>query len=375
MPPFGRRGVSMRALQWKAAGVSLALGAVMCGTAPAALAVTARGAAAASWHVVYRAAAGSEIQGIAAPGKKAGWAFAASYATNDALTGFFYLHWNGGEWRRVSIPAAAGFVPQQIEASSPGDVWIFGYRAADLTGEAIVYNGRHWSAMPAPWPEAPSAPEVVAGRADVWLVVQSGCLSQGCTTQVQNWNGSGWQLYQVPGQLELAGGGTHPWLVGLAGSGSTAREVVYRWTGGSWQPVTAPGKAAAQVAGVASPAGRLWLGTKGRSRGPWSLYERVGARWSRLRTPRTFDPTSGPGFPVYDGKSGFWSLPFHWTGTRWIRTMPASRPNQPWWFNTFWYNEVSPVPGTSSSWAVILANVSRTSDTQRFTIAVYGTTP
>ena len=363
----------MLSLHWKTAGAALALGLVTFAAAPAAVALSAR-APSRSWHLVYRAPAGPEIQGIAAPSKTAGWAFAAIYASNHDLRGFFYLHWNGVSWRRTRIPVAAGFTPEQIQASSVGNVWMFGYRTADLTGEALVYNGHSWKAMAAPRSDEPLAPAVVASRSDVWLVYQSGCVSPGCTTVVENWNGTGWNSYQLPAQLQLAGGGTHPWLVGVQHASSTRREAVYRWNGSNWRAVTAPGKAAARVVGVGSPGGRLWLSTERRAHGPWSLFDRVGSAWSKQLTPRSFNPTSGPGFPVFDGHNGFWSLPFHWTGTRWIRTMPKG-PREPWWFNTFWYNEVAPVPGSFDVWAAILANTSRTSGTQQFAIGAYGKTP
>ena len=32
---------------------------------------------------------------------------------------------------------------------------------------------------------------------------------------------------------------------------------------------------------------------------------------------------------------------------------PVPRPG---WFNEFWYNNVAPIPGTSSAWAIVLAN-------------------
>jgi len=349
----------------------------MCATASAALAAAI--APAASWHLVYRAPVNSEIQGITAPGPDSGWAIAARYATNDDLIGFFYLHWNGVSWLRVNIPAAAGFFPEQIQASSPSNVWIFGYRPADLTGEALVYNGHGWKALRgAPWPGEPLAPAVVATSRDVWLVSQIGCLAPGCTTVLQNWDGSAWPSYSIAGQLELAGGGANPWLVGLAPTGPAGHvtdvEAVYRWNGHSWQHFSAPGRAAAGIVGVASPSGRLWVVTESRRRGPWTLYERVGTAWSRLTTLSGFYSITGLTSAVYDGRNGFWSLPFHWTGTRWIRTMP-NFPNRPWWFNSFWYDNAAPVPGSSSVWAVILANVSRISGTQQSAIAVYGQKP
>lgn len=79
---------------------------------------------------------------------------------------------------------------------------------------------------------------------------------------------------------------------------------------------------------------------------------------------------------VYDGRSGFWALPFHWTGSRWVNTAPGLRlPRpRPAWLNTFWYNYLAPVPRSSAVWAVVLAN-RLPSSTQQSGIAWFGAKP
>jgi len=366
---------------WRSTAKTAILGAIlatgiattasMASAAPAATASTR----AASWHLAFRAPVRYEIQGISAPSRDQGWALGSVYTKRNALVRSFYLHWNGRSWSQASIHAAAGFVAEQIVASSPGNVWIFGYRPHGGSA-ALVYNGHGWKIIPSP--STPIGPSVVASGTDVWMTVQSDCPSVGCSTTVANWDGSGWKSYSVPGQLYLAGGGVRPWLVGVRRATVAGKVVglgtVYRWNGTSWQRLMVPARVVARAIGVAAPGGRLWLAAKRPGPGPWRLYEWHRSTWSRLRTPRSFNPGESSSVPVYDGRNGFWALPFHWTGTKWVDTAPGL-PFHPWWLNTFWYNNVAPVPGSSDVWAVVLANQSRTTDTQTSAIAYYGGKP
>ena len=323
-----------------------------------------------TWHLVYTGPRGYEIQGIAAASKRQAWAFGTVYGAANAVVRHFYRHWNGRSWQRTVIPAAAGIFPGAIQASSASNVWIFGDNDLTETGAAIVYNGRSWTAMPAPL-EVES--ELVVSITDVWVTT-----SDGTATVATHWNGSAWQPYTVPGQLKLAGGGSRPWLVGVAASGqpghTASLEAVDRWNGSRWQHIDAPAPTAAHVMGVGATDGRLWLATQAGDKGIWRLYRRAGGSWRRLATPRSFVPGASPANfpPVFDGHGGFWNPPHHWTGSRWVNTAPGM-PLKPRWLNTFWYNNVAPVPGTSSVWAVVLAN--QANGTARSGIAVYGPTP
>ena len=323
-----------------------------------------------TWHLVYTAPRTYEIQGIAAVSKSQAWAFGTVYGAANAVVRHFYRRWNGSSWQTANIPAAAGIFPGAIQASSASNVWIFGDNDQTETGVAVVYNGQGWTAMSAP---LGVESELVAGSTDVWVTT-----SVGTATIATHWNGSRWQPYTVEGHLKLAGGGSRPWLVGVAESGrpgqTVSLEVVDRWSGSRWQQIDAPARTAANVVGVGAPDGRLWLATQARDNGRWLLYRRAGSSWRRLATPRSFVPGTSPANfpPVFDGRDGFWNPPFHWTGNRWVNTAPGM-PVKPRWLNTFWYNNVAPVPGTSSVWAVVLAN--QANGTARSGIAVYGPTP
>jgi len=355
--------------------------AVGCLAGPGALAAAAHRPAA-SWHLAYRAPSHRQIWGITAPALTDGWAFGYVYGTQNALVRTFYLHWGGHRWRTVTIPVAQNFVATLIKASSPSNVWIFGYRTdSAASGAALVYNGHRWKVIDGPW-SASVGNGLVASRSDAW-VTQGGCATADCTTTVHHWDGSAWQSQAVPGQLSLAGGGSRPWLVGLAASAKPRLgadvPAVYRWSGTRWRHLRAPAGAADEAFGAASPGARLWLVVQGRAGGKWRLFERRGSTWSSLGVLRRFPAADVP-VPglVYDGRNGFWALPFHWTGSRWVNTAPGMRlnPPRPRWLNTLWYNFMAPVPGSSAVWAVVLANrLPYTSGTTQSGIAWYGAKP
>jgi hypothetical protein len=153
---------------------------------------------------------------------------------------------------------------------------------------------------------------------------------------------------------------------------------VYRWNGTSWRHLRAPAGRAEGAAGAASPRGTLWLVVH-RRRGLWHLYQRRAATWSSLGELRRF-PAVDTGLPglVYDGRNGFWALPFHWTGSRWVNTAPGLglNPPRPRWLNSFWYNYLAAVPRSSAVWAVVLANKAPyTSGTVQSGIAWHGSKP
>ena len=357
---------------------AVAAAGLACIAVPAALAATPR-ASSASWHLAYRAPVHYEIQGITAPARDAAWAYGSIYGKRNALIGSFYLHWAGRAWRTARIPVAKGFAATAIAASAPTNVWIFGYRAGPgYPGAALVYNGYRWRIIDGPW-TASMPHAVVADYFHVWAIPQEGCASAGCATSVAYWDGAGWQSQAVPGQLSLVSGGSRPWLVGVLTSGSGRHVVVYRWNGTSWQQVGVPAGTAEEAAGAASPGGRLWLVVRSRAAGPWRLYVRRDSTWSGLGVLRRF-PVPDQRLPglVFDGRNGFWALPYHWTGSRWVDTAPGLllHPPRPRWLNEFWYNYVAPVPRSAAVWALVIANVPPyTSDAAQSSIAWFGSKP
>ena len=345
---------------------SLATVAALALAVPASAAI----AGAPSWHPVYTAPSAYEIQGITAPGRADAWAYGDVYNSRDAIVRPFYLHWNGNAWRTVSIAAARGFQPEQIGSSSRANVWLFGYTGSGIPDyAALVYNGTGWRTITAPY--SAGVPDVVSAT-DVWVPGEEACAMGACTTSVQHWNGASWQSYSVAGVVGMAMGGAHPWLAGTLAPG-LHRQVAYRWSGTSWLPVAPPGASATNVVGIASPGGRVWIATQYRAGSRWRLFQRSGSVWKLLTTPRSFVLHPQLGWPVYDGHAGFWEPPFHWTGTRWVNTTPRA-PLRPRWLNTFWYENVAPVPGTSSTWAVVLINIDN-GNSVRSGVAAYGGTP
>src|SRR5215469_5759042 len=157
---------------WRIIGVVASI-TVGCLAGSGALAAAAHRPTA-SWHLAYRAPSRYEIQGITAPARDDGWAFGSVYGRRNALVRSFYLHWGGRGWRTVSIALARDFVATLIGASSPSNVWIFGYRTdSSFSGAALVYNGHRWKVIDGPW-SASLGNGVVASRSAVWIT-EFGC--------------------------------------------------------------------------------------------------------------------------------------------------------------------------------------------------------
>ena len=356
---------------WIKGAVSAVAGAGLA-IAPAAVSLSADAAAvpAPAWHLSRTVPANEELEGIAAPARDQAWAYGFTEGSHGHA---FYLRWNGRVWKRARIrPVPRGFVPEQIRASSAANVWILG-EVGTKGDVALVYNGHTWRAIATPTTEDPSELDV-ASSTDAWLVTANGATPSGTTT-IEHWTGGGWKRYSFTGDLALAGGGANPWLVGKIAYPGTVLAEVLHWALGTWFYQPTPDRSPAQIVGVATPSGKLcWLAVRSRKSGPWRLYQLRDSSWSSFRVPRAlhFHPAAAGG-PVSDGHNGFWAPPLHWTGTRWVVTA-RTQPNRPSWLNSFWYNNVAPVPGSSGTWAIVLANSSSPAGVLSG-IAYYGSRP
>ena len=265
-----------------------------------------------TWHLVYTAPGTYEIQGIAAASKSQAWAFGTVYSPANAVVRHFYRHWNGRSWQRASIPAAAGTFPRAIQASSASNVWIFGDNDVTETGVAVVYNGQGWTAMSAPMGVES---ELVVSSTDVWVTTSVG-------TRLLRRTGMDLVGSPIPCRASSASQVADPGLGWSAWANQGRQGIRSAWrlstagTAADGNGSTRRHRTAAQVMGVGAPDGRLWLATQAHHNGRWRLYLRAGRSWLRLATPRSFvpgvSPTNFP--PVYDGRDGFWSPPYHWTG-------------------------------------------------------------
>jgi hypothetical protein len=345
--------------------------------------VSASATAASGWRVTYRSR--QEIAGVTAPSRRDAWAFGYVDGSAGQILRPFFLHWDGRSWRQVTIPAAAriSFVPISLRASSAGNVWLFGYRRnapQPFPNEALVFNGKSWSARPLP-DDFNAQTAVVLSSHEVWSAAMNGCAAAGpCTSLLQEWNGSLWRSFTVAGDQNLAGAGDHLWSVGVSYTASSplnppaGAETLYRWTGTSWQRVAAPdGQVRGLPTAAVSPAGKLWILARSRGAKRSHLDIRSGSRWSGPAAPTAVRQDSIL-FPLtYDGHDGVWEVPYHWTGSRWADTDPQLTQPGAHAIMQFWFNTMAPVPGTASAWAVVLARTP--SGSEQSAMAVFGPLP
>jgi hypothetical protein len=350
---------------------------------PGARLITASAAGAAGWRVSYRSR--QQIEDVTAPARGDAWAYGLVHGSAGQILRPFFLHWDGQRWRQVTIPAAArtAFVPVAIRSSSPGNVWIFGYRnsaALSYPSEALVFNGKTWSARALP-DNFNGQTAVVLSSREVWSASINGCAAAGpCTSLLQEWNGSLWRSFTVAGDQNLAGAGDHLWSVGVSYTANSplnppvGAETLYRWTGTGWQRVAAPdGQVRGLPTAAVSPAGKLWILARSRGAKRSHLDIRSGSRWSRPAAPAAVRQDSILYPLAYDGRSGVWEVPYRWTGSHWTDTDPQLKRPGVHAIMDFAYNTVARAPGTTSIWALVDARTP--SGSGQSAIAVFGRLP
>ncbi|GGR69890.1 hypothetical protein GCM10010252_04990 [Streptomyces aureoverticillatus] len=184
-------------------------------------------------------------------------------------TGAVALRRNGSGWTSVGLPSGLGAGARllTVRVVAADDVWVGGYKAAEVFGGdrtplVMHWNGTSWKVLPNPFGTA-------MGQVSS-LLVRDGALwaggftgrgiggSVGDRAAVAAWNGSAWSLRSPAGQdasevTQLAVYGTEVWAAGR-------RTALQRWTGASWSAAPAPSSAPLTSAALASgPDGSLWL--------------------------------------------------------------------------------------------------------------------
>jgi hypothetical protein len=171
----------------------------------------------ADWRVVQStkpsADLGQVVSAVAGPSNL--WLFACSGVA---------LHYAGGGWTSVPLPAGAPPNITTATASSASDVWAFAGNSDEgqQTEQALFYNGRGWTEA-GKITSGQIYTASAAGPDDVWAI---------STTAIWHYNGSAWAKVAAPfgaGAISvLPGGGV--WAAGQEKS----TPVVAHWTGGSW---------------------------------------------------------------------------------------------------------------------------------------------
>jgi hypothetical protein len=373
----------LRATARLSAAVVVAVGAAaLAGSATAHAAVTA--AAAPHWQIVYRthSATFGELVSVTAPARNDAWAAGAS----DGQP--VILNWNGKSWKPVRVPGTAGFQPTQptaVEATSPGNVWIFGSVAYSTVGQARVWNGKTWRTIALPTSSFEYS--AVVDASDVW---GSQASSQGCyngtarATCLYHWNGAKWTETRLAGVdvTDMTTAGRHAWFLGLTdirdpGSyNPSGVPVIYEATNGKLRKVTAPAARIMSFDSIAAaPDGQLWLeASVATAKAPATLFHWSGRRWTATTIPGLVDhfPTIVSGAMGYDGKDGVWVGPLlHWTGSKWVNAFSSSVP----FVGGFTLNAVAAIPGSTSIWAAGAISRSLSSQTLDPLVAAYGPLP
>lgn len=307
----------------------------------------------ASWRILYSASLSTPMSLLAVTALNPHDAWAVGYTLRDYAVA---LHWTRGRWRRVPIPGAYLFFPQYVAASSPRDVWVFGFRST-ATGEpwqALRWDGRTWHQVPQP--PVPGVPNevgfLVLGPSNVWFPSQSSCKANACWTPVCRWNGQSWTVYRLNTTVTglAASAPTNIWAAGfhLAGRnryGPIARPVAYRWNGAVWRTIRMPSHAVTgshnggPVIDTWGPRA-VWIGSQADNpSGPALLMHWNGQRWGELRSQFI------GGTAVIDWPIGIWTSPWaYWTGHLWLGV------DDPQWMNLV--NYLARVPRSETMLAV-----------------------
>lgn len=251
--------------------------------------------------------------------------------------GDLVVHWNGESWETVDVPAPSGATFDDVLALAPDDVWIVGETPVTLDEDPAVllhWNGTSWT-----------APEVsgLAGRdgallsiaasgpEDVWVVGWSSPAGETDTPFAARWNGSTWQVLDVPNlgdnwrllDASVLGPGD---LWAVAGPVSPDQPVLVHWNGERWEKLEPPTSGGAELEAVAALApGDVWVaGT--------NHISAIVMRWDGQEWSST-DVGESTSFVVSDlagDPTGLWAvgeriesngdtvpLVLHWDGERW----------------------------------------------------------
>lgn len=276
-----------------------------------------RSGSGAGWRVIYTASTSSwlGLWGVTALNPHDAWAVGYATGTTLAHDHAVVLHWINGRWRHVPIPGAHLLFLQYVAASSPRDVWVFGFRstASGEPWQALRWDGQTWHQVPQP-PVPGVLNEVgflVLGPSSVWFPSQSSCTAGACSTPVCRWNGRSWVTYHLNGTVTslAASAPTNIWAAGLHRVGGIARPVADRWNGTAWRRIAMPSHAVTgtqnggPVIDTSSPRA-VWIGSESDNFSSAFLLHWNGQRWRELRS--FFDG----GTAVIDWPIGIWASPW-----------------------------------------------------------------
>lgn len=350
----------------------------LAGLAAQVTAQAARTASASHWKAVYLAHAADwrgDLLSVTAPARDHAWAVGITKI----------LNWNGTRWLPAKVPEVANFLPALVDASSAGNVWIFGHQGGG-PGMAHVWNGttKSWRKLETPAQGFIAA--AVVSSSDVWGY---GGNSQGCFTDpaaascLYHWSGTGWTETRLSAvaPVAMAAAGKHAWFAGLTDLrnpnawNTTGRPVIYEATNGKLRKIPGPAVTVRQDGSIAAtPAGQLWLSVEqGTNQIHMLLFHWTGHRWTQIKVPTLAGGVLNvTGSVVPDGKTGVWDGPYaHWTGAKWINMETTFTPAQ----SGYNFDALAVIPGTASIWAVGELDNEQNATIEDSLVAVYGPLP
>ncbi len=228
------------------------------------------------------------------------------------------LHYTGGAWTSVDVPAMQGIYPYDINMRSATDGWVAaGYRAFQYDGTNWVEksNGLGYN-VASVYGIAPVAPNDAWGVA--WTPGGYGFV---------HWNGTQWtpagpilpsSSYMNAISISSANEG---WAIGQVYVSSYWQGTMYHYDGVSWQQVSNPAGIAPLRGIWTSPTmpGEAWA-TGGDSTHAGTVYHYSSGAWSSRTTPSNTVPGSifmlspNEGWAtIIQSVSGI----LHWNGTSW----------------------------------------------------------
>jgi hypothetical protein len=164
--------------------------------------------------------------------------------------GSYALHYAGSTWRPAKVP----FVGTAASASSPTNVWAYGYRPGDGLVGTMAFNGKKWRTVLLPPPPSSlsyTSPGYIAAASpsNVWLEIG---LSSGIADPAPyllHWTGARWISIKIPYGLEDAGlttiaqdgrGGVWLSLMDLDKNLTFPKAFLLHYRDGAWTRITVP---------------------------------------------------------------------------------------------------------------------------------------
>ena len=180
------------------------------------------------------------LQGVIALAPRNAWAFGSS-----GTEAYDIFHWNGSKWQHY-LANYINFIPQDISASGPDNVWVsgFAYSGSKQVVAAYRWNGAVWRPVSMPHPVFDDAgPDVTAvSPSNVWIGWYDTT-----TSHALHWDGHHWHTLTAPyyaDPLHIVPDGKGGYWFGaqaiLTGSTWTAEQVP-AFTGGFGDVTRIPG--------------------------------------------------------------------------------------------------------------------------------------